>query len=759
MKKRIVCILLLLLCGTLAAALCSCDAVNDVVGKVTSPYSSTRTTDDGYQYYLNEDVVCIRGYTGSETVLRIPETIESRPVVRIEENAFAGQKQIRKVIVPENVWFIASRAFYGCSALEEIELPKSLLVLGDHDKNYIPSACGGTYEDSKQYWDSVRARAESERTPQERKNTYPSAVFDGCTSLKTVRISEENPIYQMDGNCIIDRRDGTLLLALRGTSSLKEGIERIDAGAFIKDENTEFLQIPEGVREIGNGTFSGFSGLKEIVLPESLEIIGEAAFEGCTSLKEVLLPAGVREIGAAAFRGCTSLQTIRLPSVTPKNNWNQFSGGIFEDCTALTSVQIPDGWETLPARMFCGCTGIREISIGAGLKTILASFAYVGGVEQITVSPENHIFQTDGKSLIFANSEIVLGAPDGSIPDGFRGHIIGEYAFSGYTLPEEISIPASITEIQTGAFEKTCGVKRIIFENHKEYPYTMGKFYIDSSAFEGSADLEQVEFPVTIRELKIDSLGFARCPSLKSFSLPNATTTLGSAVLLDCTALEELRLCSNLTAIPGSMAYGCTSLESVFFPRNGYYLTIPRNAFRNCAIRTLNLPAEIMAVEAGAFDGCPLESITVDANNRYLSVKDNCLIEKASGTLLLAARGARIPDDGSVKIIGEKAFSGCDWLTEIVIPDSVEEIGDFAFSKCSGVERISISPRTQKISGSSFGQVKFSRLDFRGSFDEWKDYSQIVRNAYYYSSTKVYCEEGEIANPFSPAKYMFLVKE
>ena len=59
-----------------------------------------------------------------------------------------------------------------------------------------------------------------------------------------------------------------------------------------------------------------------------------------------------------------------------------------------------------------------------------------------------------------------------------------------------------------------------------------------------------------------------------------------------------------------------------------------------------------------------------------------------------------IPD--SVTRIGNRAFRGCSGLASIEIPDSVTEIGEWAFSGCKALTSIDIPNSVTKIGGGSF---------------------------------------------------------
>ena len=75
-----------------------------------------------------------------------------------------------------------------------------------------------------------------------------------------------------------------------------------------------------------------------------------------------------------------------------------------------------------------------------------------------------------------------------------------------------------------------------------------------------------------------------------------------------------------------------------------------------------------------------IDSITVEDGNPSFYAKNNCLIHKEDGELVLGCRNSVIPDDGSVRSIGAFAFNGLT-LQELTIPASVARIGCCAFTE------------------------------------------------------------------------------
>ena len=127
-------------------------------------------------------------------------------------------------------------------------------------------------------------------------------------------------------------------------------------------------------------------------------------------------------------------------------------------------------------------------------------------------------------------------------------------------------------------------------------------------------------------------------------------------------------------------------LTSVIIPEG--VTSIGDWAFRSCpALTSISIPASVTSIGEGAFYACSnLEHITVQESNAYYKAVNDCLIEKATDTLLQGCKNSVIPDD--IKGIGKDAFAFCDNLTSVVIPNSVTSIGEHAFYACSNLEHI-----------------------------------------------------------------------
>jgi hypothetical protein len=89
--------------------------------------------------------------------------------------------------------------------------------------------------------------------------------------------------------------------------------------------------------------------------------------------------------------------------------------------------------------------------------------------------------------------------------------------------------------------------------------------------------------------------------------------------------------------------------------------------------------------------------------------------------------------------IGRNAFSGCRYLTSVIIPNSVTSIGDLAFAWCSGLTSVTIPDSVSSVGNHAFYNTSASlaNVTFGGSatsficdYDESFPYSASLYSAY-----------------------------
>lgn len=248
--------------------------------------------------------------------------------------------------------------------------------------------------------------------------------------------------------------------------------------------------------------------------------------------------------------------------------------------------------------------------------------------------------------------------------------VIGSCMFESCSGLTEISLPNSITSIDTAAFSGCTGLTSVTFSENL---------------------------------LSIGIRAFEKCTGLTSVTIPDKVYSIGVWAFKGCTGLTSLTLGNNVISI-GDLAFdGCSGLTSVLIPNS--VTSIKNRAFYGCSgLTSVTLGSGVTSI-GNAFYYCKgLQEFRVSIKNESFCQVDGVLYNKDKTTLIVCPNTKTneytIPK--SVTSIGNYAFSGCNKLTSIIIPKSVTSIGDYAFSRCDGLKQITIPNSVTSIGNGAF---------------------------------------------------------
>ena len=237
MKSNIIIQLKLMACLLLCAA--KVFAYEAEIGGIY--YNLDKYTKQASVTYQGEDYNKSRVYSGD---VIIPSTVvyegETYDVTSIGDFAFYRCTGLTSVTIPKSVVSIGENAFYFCERLTSVTIPSSVTSIGNN-------------------------------------------AFQNCTSLTSVIIPSS--------------------------------VTKIGSGAF--QGCTGLTTIPSGLSSIVDYMFSFCWGFTSIDIPSSVTSIGNNAFQNCTSLTSVTIPSSVTNIDSRAFQSCYRLHTIYCLNPTP----------------------------------------------------------------------------------------------------------------------------------------------------------------------------------------------------------------------------------------------------------------------------------------------------------------------------------------------------------------------------------------------------------------------------------------------------------
>lgn len=281
-----------------------------VMNDYTAQFISVK--DDPFAEPIPKKTVTITKYTGKESTVILPSTINSWPVTKIGEAALKDNTTITSVTIPDSVTEIGANAFAGCTNLT------SVTYGGDWSKLTIQSG-NPAVEDAA-------------------KDAANEQLFD----------FEFTP----DNTAVIVKHyrgaaaDVTIPSCYKG-----KPVTAINNAAFPNSAVTS-VTIPDSITSIPDAAFVNCSQLTNISIPNSVTYIGFSAFSSCTSLKSITLPSSLRTIGNSAFADCPSLMTVTYPG--SKKQWDDIAKGSNNDvlknhliCAKLEATFDPDNGENI----------------------------------------------------------------------------------------------------------------------------------------------------------------------------------------------------------------------------------------------------------------------------------------------------------------------------------------------------------------------------------------------------------------------------
>ncbi len=426
----------------------------------------------------------------------IKDNIEYKPILNngvwsYEVSKITGETSvvvIESTIGTYPVTSIGEKAFYNCTSLTTINIPKSVTEIKE-------------------------------------------GVFSNCSSLNAITVDPENEIFTDDKGVLIDKSKKILMKYPEAKISLN-------------------YKIPSGVVEIAKEAFSNNKKLMIVTITKEVEIINDFTFKYCENLTSVTIEGALSAIGPKAFSGCNKLEAFSVVGDTPNfesENGVLFNAGkfeiiiypmgktaisytipssvttigesIFEGCTTLTTVTIPSSITTIGDSAFQGCVNITDVVIeGTGLKTIGdRAFYECENIANITIPTS---VTAIGKYAFFGCRDITIIA----IPEGVT--VIENSTFSNCSSLDNLVIPSQIESIGVLAFDACYSLKSLIIEE--------GVKTIGTVAFRDCVNLKEVTIPRSME--KIESSIFIDCRSLKSVIIPSTVAIIEDKLFSKCPA-------------------------------------------------------------------------------------------------------------------------------------------------------------------------------------------------------------------------------
>ena len=738
---------------------------NGIDVEILNPDAIPETvTEDGVTYYILNGEALLMNCEDSDRVVVKPY-INGNPVTTVNANFM--QKQDNKLteiylpdtikIIPEDTVFSASTVLF-CSResvsytfAEKHNILHIAMEYGNYpqlikDGNFTYYAINNEYALLKECDKSISGTV----SVPEKMNSLPvtgifAYAFKGCESLTQVILPETaTNIYPYAFDYCHKLE----------SINIPDGTETIGTAAFEYCDSLKNITIPKSVRRIEASAFRG-TGLETVDLPQKIEFIGSEAF--CyTHLSEVTLPSNA-VIGNDAF-GSTNISKVYVPAETENVWFNAFFGYqsntqkivfyVYADSPAQKSCEenhmtyyVVDGGGAEPYEyqddvsyyndegefisyyanyLICNNEAILLSAYGSEIYDIPE---YVNGIPVTVVSRD--AFSLDGsivkrislpESIKYIEKEAFRDCElleEINIPSGVSA--IEENTFYGCRNLKNIVLPDSLKEIGDYAFAH-CGIENITF------PESLVK--IGREAFENSG-LTKLDYPVADMGIR----AFGECKNLSEVNIPSGVTVLPERVFEGCEQLKFLYIPDSIADFGDYVFFGCSrlimitesdSLESPAVQYAKKYGIMFSTEYWLSFVKTYeytyeginyylvyngwgtNIYSAVVLPGNYKFTGNVTipETIRTEFGNFTVSKIGDLAFDGTDIT------GIELPE--SINIIGDLAFRGCKFLSEINIPDNVKIIGATAFSG-SGLNGTLIYPEC-KVGKAAFATTNYDTV-------------------------------------------------
>ncbi len=574
--------------------------------------------------------------------------------------------------------------------------------------------------------------------------TIGDKAFDNCENLKEIVIPASVKTFSTSA---FDKCTALCKVEFASPSSLETFTVYGSTGLFSQCPNLKSFEIPESVTNIAARTFRN-SQIESVVIPETVRILdGNSLFQNCANLKTVTLPSFVKDISDNMFSGCSSLEDLRMSGAIRSVGYYAFENceqlkvfdvdsmievdeGAFSG-TGVESFDAPDWMTFVPRSLFMNCKRLKTVNLSGLTELGYRAFYGCTSIKEVVFPETMGNIESSAFNECTSLSKVTFKAQNITFL-----HTSNHNPFSG-TAVKELVIPAYVRKA-TG-LQPFPTVEKVSFEagsNCETYGFN-------------TPLISQISLPTSLKT--IDNKTFADCQNLKSLTIPEGVTRLGS-YCFSGSAIESLNLPASLKEL-GALSMSGLQYKEFTVPETVEH--IRRGCFYNCerlekinlpkSLKSFGLPDENSSTSYGVLSGtlitelvlhgknlvlghaiCPeylrtlivgkdVESITTvimnetnewvtevysplqNSNIYQVDYEDGCVLESIEGLYSKSPAQSVTNLPSSLKHIGHCTFGNCNNLVKVVIPEGVTSLGDCCFADDTKLAQLSLPSNIKEI--------------------------------------------------------------
>ena len=395
------------------------------------------------------------------------------------------------------------------------------------------------------------------------------------------------------------------------------------------------------------------SKVTEIIVDDTVTTIGNYLFYGHSALQKVTFGSGLTRIGDYAFANCTAFEAQDAEWNCPVTEFGSYA---FANCS-IKNAGIPATITKLGIGVFSG-NPVEQISYRATAAAAhtadVVPFSGLADSVDTTITIADSV--TSVPAFMFYKAEVE------KINIGTGVASIGEAAFSG-SKTAEVAIPNGNAAYRVNADGNLYTADNLTIiaylGKHQDAAYSLapGVNTIAAGAFYGHPYLERMTFDATV--INIGKEAFFACEKLESIAVNDF--------------MDEASFLAEVT-----VGENWSGNAEVIFSGLAWDIGVTKGA----------MTATLYSDGRLAITGSGLMKNWASASAVDWYSKRNTI--------------TKVTFDGDIQSIGAYAFSGCESLSDCVLPDSVSSIGQYAFFDCKGITFFRVPDKVTTINTYTF---------------------------------------------------------
>lgn len=594
----------------------------------------------------------------------------NNPMGANKADLYCNGKKVTDLVIPEDITSIMGYAFYNCTSLKNIRIPKHVSQIPDF------SAFGGTKLNSFIIDDSPE--------PISVGSTFINMEADSIYIGRKMNITEQiNPVVK--------------------TVAFGDELDEIYATLFQNCSQLQKIDLNK-VRKVGTKGFYGCGNLRELNLRNVSEIEAQA-FDRCNYLHTIKIETSTPPIVDASSFSQSTFKTAQL--IVPIGAKNTYAKAeVWKNFTRI--VETGTNWVEKEVTLSTSGSLMNKISM-SDIERIgkLKVSGDINGTDILLINKMVNMYSLDlsdtnirsggmpyyedDKSSMVTEDDVLnrywaygLGfVKELKLPKTIKR--LGDYACENLIFVESLTLPSAVSAIGTRVFNGMNSLKELILEDGDE---------ILSGGYDNYLSIENLYLGRTI------STSYPRIGgNLKTLTVsPNVASIplhlFGSGTTSNIPALERIDI-SDLEAWCriGMSTHGSNPLwsgakmylngelmETLEFPST--LDNVKPYSFAGYKwLKEASIPSSVKTINEEAFNTC--------SNLKHISIPNSVNVIKGGVFANSGLSSIELPY--SIESIERYTFHNCASLSAISIPASVKKIGENAFVDCKKLKKVTVA--------------------------------------------------------------------